>query len=85
MFPTQVTTQDRRMIPCELPERRNEELQRLRTMSKEERSQVIIAVCQLAADIEAGKRKMGLPPTKREPIPRATLEFFRQRIANGRR
>lgn len=85
MRPTQATTQDRRMIPHELPGRADEELQRLRLMSQEERSQVIVAVCQLAADIEAGKRKMGLPATKRDPIPPATLELFRQHIADGRR
>jgi hypothetical protein len=46
---------------------------------------MIVAACQLAADIEAGKRQMGLPPSPRDAIPPATLEFFKQRIEDGRR
>jgi hypothetical protein len=75
----------RQLIPRELSEQVAEEIKRLRALSFEERGRMIVAACQLAADIEAGKRKMGMPPSKREPLPAATLEFFRQRIAHGRR
>jgi hypothetical protein len=73
------------LVPRERPEEVAEAIQRLRALSFEERGRMIVAACQLAADIEAGKRKMGLPPSKRDTMPAATLEFFRQRIANGRR
>lgn len=72
-------------IPHELPEHASDQIQRQRALTFEERGRMIVAACQLAADIEAGKRRMGLPPSRREPIPPATLEFFRQRIADGRR
>lgn len=75
----------RQLIPRELPEDVAAEVQRLQALSFDERGRLIVAACQLAADIESGKRKMGLPPSRRDPIPPAVLELFRQRIANGRR
>ncbi|HEY2894268.1 MAG TPA: hypothetical protein VGJ16_08650, partial [Pirellulales bacterium] len=83
MITSTTKARQRQLIPQELPEQSSEQLRLLRKLSFEERGRMIVAACQLAADIEAGKRKMGLPPSRRDPIPTETLEFFRQRIANG--
>ena len=51
-------------------------IERLRTLSFQERGQLLMAACRAAAAIEASRLRMGLPPTKPAPWPESTREFL---------
>ena len=50
--------------------------ERLRHLSPEERGERLIAVCRAAAEIEASRLRMGMPPTQRAPWPESTWRFL---------
>jgi hypothetical protein len=60
-------------------------LTQLRAMSLEEKARVLDSVCAAAAEIEAAKLRMGLPPTKPAPWPDSTVQFLRRHAPNGRK
>jgi hypothetical protein len=78
------STTSRRLLR-ELPEHKQEDLARLRAMSLEEKARMLDAVCAAAADIEAAKLRMGMPPSKPAPWPDSTIQFLRKHAQNGRK
>ena len=55
-------------------ERQN--IERLRKLSLQERGELLMAACRAAAEIEASRLRMGLPPTKPAPWPESTWKFL---------
>jgi hypothetical protein len=61
-----------------------EELKRLRTLSMEERSAMLVACCRGAVAIMKSRAEAGLPPRKPTPWPDTTWELFRRHAPNAR-
>lgn len=57
-----------------------DERKRLRTLSMEERAQMVSAVCRTAAHIYAARLAAGYPPVRPQPFPASTLEFFKRQM-----
>ena len=55
-------------------ERQN--IEGLRKLSFRERGELLMAACHAAAEIEASRLRMGLPPTKPAPWPESTRKFL---------
>jgi hypothetical protein len=53
-----------------------QDLDRLRSLSLSERGALLAAVCRDAAQIEASRLKMGLPPSQPVPWPESTWKFL---------
>jgi hypothetical protein len=56
--------------------RERRDIERLRGLSLEERGELLMAACRAAAEIEASRLKMGLPPTQPAPWPESTWQFL---------
>jgi len=69
-------------IPRELPQQVDTETDRLRSLSMEQRGEMLDAACELAAELETARRKAGLPPSQPAPWPDSTWEFLRKHAAN---
>jgi hypothetical protein len=52
------------------------DIERLRKLSLKERGELLMAACRAAAEIEASRHRMGLPPTQPAPWPDSTWKFF---------
>lgn len=72
-------------LPRELPSDVQEKIARLRSLTMEQRSQMIKQACRMAAEIYKSRLKMGLPPVKRAQWPASTWEFLRKHAPNGSR
>jgi hypothetical protein len=72
------------MVRCEA-EQKAQEIERLRGLSLKERGEMVVAACQAAAAIHAGRLKSGLPPATPAPWPASTLEFLRKHALNAKR
>ncbi len=62
-----------------------EDLARLRSLSMEERGQLIKAACEASAEIERSRRAAGFPPIKPDPWPESTWEFLRKHATHAQR
>jgi hypothetical protein len=62
-----------------------EDIVRIRSLSMRERSKLLEAACESAAEILRGRLAAGLPPPERDPWPESTWEFFRKHAARVRR
>ena len=71
-----------RIPPREMVETPIEEL---RSLSLDERGDLIIAACESAAIIAESRKAMGFPPVEPAPWPESTIEFFRRHAPNGRK
>ena len=54
------------------------ELERLRGLSLAERSHLLEAACRSAAEVEASRQRMGLPPAQPAPWPESTWNYLAQ-------
>ena len=72
-------------IPRELPQQASEETRRLRSLTLEQRGEMLIAACELASEIEAARLRAGLPPSQPAPWPESTWEFLRKATADAKR
>ncbi|MEX2309981.1 MAG: hypothetical protein WD738_20580 [Pirellulales bacterium] len=52
------------------------DIERLRKLSLQERGKLLMAACRAAAEIEASRLRMGLPPTRPAPWPESTRKFL---------
>lgn len=55
-----------------------EHLDRLPAMSMREKGDLLIKACRSAAQIEASRIQMGLPPTQPAPWPESTWKYLRE-------
>jgi hypothetical protein len=55
-----------------------ERVAKFRRLTLEERGKLVSLACRAAAEIEASRIKMGLPPTQPEPWPESTWRFLRE-------
>lgn len=60
------------------------DLERLRRLSLDERAKLLAAACRTAAEIEASRLKMGLPPTQPAPWPESTWKFLAEAARRAR-
>jgi hypothetical protein len=60
------------------------EYARLRTLSVRERSEMIEAACEAAAEIRRSRLAAGLPDVEPAPWPASTWEFLREQAARVR-
>ena len=56
----------------------------LRSLTLEERAQMLASACRAAARIQEGRLASGLPPAQPAPWPASTLEFMRRHAPNAR-
>ena len=61
------------------------EVERLRSLTDRERGDMIIAVCDAAAEIHEGRLKSGLAPASPSPWPASTWELLRRHAAEAKR
>jgi hypothetical protein len=52
------------------------DIERLRKLSLDERGELLMVACRAAAEIEASRLRMGLPPTQPAPWPESTRRFL---------
>ena len=52
------------------------DIEHLRKLSLDERGELLMAACRAAAEIEASRLRMGMPPTRRAPWPESTRKFL---------
>jgi hypothetical protein len=62
-----------------------DEISRLRSLTLEERGEMILSACRSAALIEQGRIESGLGPSQPLPWPRSTLAFLKKHAPNGKR
>ena len=62
----------------------DEDIARLRSLSMRERSDLLVAACEAAAEIERSRLAAGLPPIQPDPWPESTWEFLRKNAAHAR-
>jgi hypothetical protein len=60
------------------------DLARLRTLTMQERGQLIEAACEAAMVVYRSRLAMGLPPAERDPWPASTWEFLKRHAARAR-
>jgi hypothetical protein len=68
--------QQRVLNPHALAALERREIERLRGLSLEQRGELLMTACRAAAEIEASRRRMGLPPTQPAPWPESTWKFL---------
>jgi hypothetical protein len=68
--------QDKVLTGDALASSQRQDVDRLRKLSLRERGELIWAACQAAAEIEASRRRMGLPPSEPAPWPDSTRQFL---------
>jgi hypothetical protein len=81
-------TKDDRCIPqfpAEAMHQSAEDLARLRSLTMQERGDMLIAACQAAVEFLEGRARSGLPPPTPAPWPRSTVELFKRFAPNARR
>jgi len=61
----------------------DEQIESFRSLSLEERGQLIIAACRAAAQIEQGRLASGLPPSQPAPWPDSTRQLLKRYAPNG--
>ena len=61
----------------------DEELKRLRTLTMEERAEMISAACETVASVYASRIAAGLPPARPVPWPASTFEFLTREPRRG--
>ena len=65
-------------FPTETPEQLRQRIRWLRSLTLEQRGEMIIAACRAAMKIEQARIQSGLPPTKPASWPASTLEFLKK-------
>ena len=65
-------------VPCEPDEIDRDELERLRSLSSEERGRQLAMACRAAVRLDRSRAAAGLPPPVEEPWPESTWEFLRK-------
>jgi len=73
------------VVSSESPQHRDDRIRWLRSLSMEERGELLVIACRTAALIERSRIASGLPPTEREPWPESTWEFLRKHAPNARK
>lgn len=61
----------------------DEQIELFRSLSLDERGQMIIAACRAAVQIEQGRVASGLPPSQPAPWPDSTWELLKRYAPNG--
>jgi hypothetical protein len=56
----------------------------LRSLTMEERSQMLVAACRTAMELECQRVARGLPPTESELYPQSTWDFLRKQAKQCR-
>jgi len=75
----------KQIVPSESPRQRDQQIQWLRSLSLEERGELIASACRAAAVIERSRIQSGLPPTQRAPWPESTWELLRKHAPNAQK
>ena len=65
--------------------RLEEQVALFRSLSLDERGELIVAACRAAAQIEEGRLASGLPPSQPAPWPESTWQLLRRYAPNGQR
>jgi len=65
--------------------RLEEQVELFRSLSLDERGELIVAACRAAAQIEEGRLASGLPPSQPAPWPESTWQLLRRYAPNGQR
>ena len=60
-----------------------EQVESFRTMSLEQRGELLMVACRAAAEIERGRSSSGLPPSQPAPWPQSTWELLRRHAPHG--
>ena len=69
-------TQNRTLDTTRIAELERGDSNRIMQLSLHERSKLLSAVCRDAAEIEASRIKMGMPPSQPAPWPESTWRFL---------
>jgi hypothetical protein len=65
--------------------RLEEQVELFRSLSLDERGELIMAACRAAAQIEQGRLDSGLPPSQPAPWPESTWQLLKRHAPNGQR
>ena len=60
-----------------------EQVESFRTLSLEQKGELLLAACRTAAEIERGRSSSGLPPSQPAPWPESTWELLRRHAPHG--